>query len=124
VAVRFPGTEEPDWAGGLGYFEGEDSDLSGGRVEGHERRRETVALCDSIELLSTRVGKGALGDGVVATVKFEVNKIPYVRSYYLWIKYERGGPGRIRSDNNRNVRSEGRDDTNESSEDGSSELHV
>jgi len=124
VAVRFPGTEEPDWAGGLGYFEGEDSDLSGGRVEGHERRRETVALCDSIELLSTRVGKGTLGDGVVATVELKVDKISDVCSDNLRIKDERSRACLVRSDNNRNVRSEGRDDTNESSEDGSSELHV
>lgn len=124
MAVRFPGTEEPYWAGGLGYFESEDSDLSGGRVEGHERRRETVLLRDSIELLCTRVGKGTLGDGVVATMELKVDKIANVCGNHLRIKDERSRACLVRSNNNCNVRGEGRDDTNESSEGGSSELHV
>lgn len=72
LAVGLPGAEEPDGVGGLGYLEGEDADLARGGIVGHEWRSEAVLLGDGVELLRARVGKRALGDGVVTTVELEV----------------------------------------------------
>lgn len=51
VTYRLPSTEEPDGAGGLSNLKGEDTNLTAGGIEGHERRGEAVLLCDSVELL-------------------------------------------------------------------------
>lgn len=71
-AVRLPGAEEPDGVGGLGYFEGENTDLTSGGIERHEWRSEAILLGNGVELLSARGGKRALGNRVVASVELEV----------------------------------------------------
>jgi hypothetical protein len=91
MAMRFPGTEEPDWAGGLGNLEGEDANLSTSGIIGHEWRSEAVLLCHSVELLCAWVGKGALGDGVVATMELKVDEITNTCGNHLRVKDETSG---------------------------------
>jgi len=52
---RLPGTEEPDGAIGLGYFERENANLTGGSVVWHEWGGEAILLGNGVELLGAGV---------------------------------------------------------------------
>jgi len=123
VAVRFPGAEEPDGVCGLSYFEGENANLTGGSIERHEWGTETILLSDSVKLLGARVGKGALGNSVVATVELKVDYITNVGGNYLWVKDQCGGTICIGTNNYGDICTEGREDTSKRGDDGSGELH-
>jgi len=124
VAVRCPGAEEPDWAGGLGYFESEDTNLTASSVKGHEWRCEAVLLCHSVELLCAWVGKGALGDGVVASVELKVDQITNGCGDDLRSKGESSGTSLVGSDNDGDISGKSGDNTSEGGDGSGSELHV
>lgn len=123
MAVRLPSTEEPDGAGGLSNLKGEDTNLTAGGIEGHERRGEAVLLCDSVELLCAWVGKGALGNGMVATAELVIDEITNVGGDHLWVKDETSGTISGGSDSDGDISGESGDDTSESGDSSSSELH-
>lgn len=124
MAVRFPSAEEPDGASGLGYLESEDTNLAAGGIIGHEWRCEAILLCHSVKLLCAWFGKGALGDGVVATVELKVDEITDGGSDHLGIKDESRGTSLVRSDDDSDISGESGDNTSEGGDGCSGELHV
>jgi len=124
VAVRLPGAEEPDWAGCLGHLESKDTNLTASSVKWHKRRGEAILLCDGIELLCAWVGKGALGNGMVATAELKVDEIANSGGDNLRIKDETSGTVLACTDSDRDVGGEGGDDGTEDGESSSGKLHV
>lgn len=124
LAVRFPGTEEPDGVGRLGNLEGEDTDLAGGSIVWHKARVEAVSLGDGVELLGAGVGKAALSDGVVTTAELKVDKVTNGSVDDLWVEDETCSTSAVDTDGDSDVGGKGGDGTSESGESSSSELHV
>jgi len=123
VAVRFPGAEEPDGVCGLSHFECENTNLTRGSIEWHEWGTEAILLGDSVELLCARVGKGTLGDGVVATVELIVDYITNISGNYLWVEDQCSSTVCICTNNYSDICTEDGEDTSKSGDDGSGKLH-
>lgn len=124
MAVRLPSAEEPDWGCGLGNLKGEDTNLTAGGIIRHERRGEAVLLCDSVELLCAWVGKGALGNGMVATTELEIDHITDGGGDYLRVKDESSGTVGFGTDSDGDISGESGNNTSENGDSSSSELHV
>jgi len=117
------GAEEPDGVCGLGHFERENADLTRGSIVRHEWGSEAILLGDGVELLGARVGEGALGDGVVSTVELKVDHITDSGGNYLWVKDQSWGTCGIGTNNYGDICTEDGEDTSESGDGGSGELH-
>jgi len=123
--MRLSGAEEPDGVGGLGHFEGEDTNLSSGGIERHEWRAEAVCLGNGVELLGARVGEGALGNGMVTTSELEIDKIANGSGDDLRVENQSRSAVLTRSDGDGDVSSESRGHGGgEDSKGSSGELHV
>jgi len=123
LAMGLPGAEEPDGVCGLGHFECENANLTRGSIVGHEWGSESILLGDGVELLGARVGKGALGDGMVSTVELKVDHITNSGGNYLWVKDQSRGTCGIGTNNYGDICTEDGEDTSESGDGGSGELH-
>jgi hypothetical protein len=61
---------------------------------------------------------------VITAAELKINKIPGSGGDHLGIKYESSSASLVRSDDDRDISSEGRDNTSEDSEGSSNKLHV
>lgn len=122
-AVAGMGAEEPDRSGGLGYFKGEDTNLSGGGIERHKWRGEAILLGNGVELLSARVGEGALGNGMVTSSELVIDKVANVSGDDLGIEDRSHCAVLTHSDEYGDVSGESRDSSGQGSKSSSGELH-
>jgi hypothetical protein len=88
LAMWWATAEEPDGSGGLGYFEGVDTDLSGSGIKRNEWRGEAILLRNGVELLCARNSERALGNGVVSTAELEVDQVTDLGGHDLREKEE------------------------------------
>lgn len=122
-AVAGMGAEVPDGSGGLGYFEGEDTNLSSSGIERHEWRGKAILLGNGVELLSAGVCEGALGNGVVTSSELEIDKVANVSSDDLGVKNRSRCAILTHSDEYGDVSGESRGSSDEGSKSSSGELH-